>query len=102
MHRHTQRKPNQTTPVVHHSPSARRPTEVAAIDMDQIWKDTQVEHAKWITLYAGILQGAMAGAMAAPPAKEGEPDEVHLDYEALAAETDQAYSRYAARLRGMR
>ena len=70
--------------------------------MGEIWHEQNVENAKWITLYAGLCQGAMAGAMAALPPKEGEPDEIRLDYEGLALEADQAYARYAARLRGMR
>ncbi len=96
-----QRRPNKTTPVVHQSPG-RRPTEIAAIDMAEIWSEQNVENAKWVQIYTGIIQGAMAGAMSAPPPKEGEPDEIHLDYEALATEADEAYSRFAARLRGMR
>ena len=69
--------------------------------MTEIWAAQQVENAKWITLYAALIQGAMAGAMAAP-SKEGEPDDINLDYEGLAMEADHAYSRFAARVRGQR
>lgn len=102
MQRHS--SSNSSTQVaVHQSPAApRRPVEVAAIDMELIWKEQQVENAKWITIYAAILQGAMSGAFAAPPPKEGESDDIVLDYEALANEADQAYARFAARIRNQR
>ena len=95
---------NTTTPIVHQTPPARRPIEVAAIDMPEIWASQQVENAKWIMLYGALIQGAMAGAFAAPPSKEGEKvsDTIDLDYEALAQEADHAYSRYAARVRNQR
>ena len=98
-----QRNPSatRTVPIVHHSPG-RRPTETPVIDMDDIWAQQQVENAKWMTVYAALIQGAMAGAMARPAPKEGEEDEINLDYEALAMEADHAYSRFAARVRGQR
>ncbi len=98
-----QRNPSQTTttaPVVHYS--GRRPVEAPVIDMTEIWAAQQVENAKWITLYGALIQGAMAGAMARPVGKEGEPDDINLDYEAIAMEADHAYSRFAARVRGQR
>lgn len=101
----TTRAASATTTMVHHSPSARRPIEAPVIDMDEIWATQQVENAKWVAMYAALMQGAMTAAMAAPPAKlkEGEePEDISLDYEGLATEADHAYSRYAARLRNQR
>jgi hypothetical protein len=72
--------------------------------MDEIWSTQTVENAKWVALYAALIQGAITAALMAPPKKGGDDgdDDVTLDYEGLAAEADHAYSRYAARLRNQR
>jgi len=83
--------------VVQQSAPARRPIEAPVIDMGVLWESGHVDSDKWNTLYAALCQGAMT---AASLAKEGEDD--RIDYEALASEADEAYSRLAARLTNSR
>lgn len=65
--------------------------------MAEVWRTQTVDVPQWNLLYAALCQGAM---IAASTLKEGEDDSI--DYEALAQEADEAYSRLAARLTNSR
>lgn len=96
-----------TTHLVHRQPGGRRPTEIQAIDMDEVWAEQQVEHPHWLRLYSAIVQAHVQAELQAPPppTRDGEPApmaDFEIDYEALATEADRAYARFAARLRGQR
>lgn len=86
-----------TSTIVHH-PSQRRGAEVQRVDMDEIWAEQQVENPQWVAMYSAIVSAALQAALAAPG---DDTSTVDLDYAQLAAEADQAYAQYAARLRGL-
>ena len=67
------------------------------VDMAEVWRTQTIQVGEWTTIYAGLCQGAMTAACMATKEEE-DP----IDYEALASEADEAYSRLAARLTNSR